>query len=66
MRPPAASAKDKGRQIIRAGCILSEFGTRRRRTLAAHDVIMRGLIDANQDFAGKDGSGKLAGTSNVS
>lgn len=61
-----AQAQAKGKELFLAGCIVSEFGTRRRRTLLSHDIIMRGLISANHKFAtGVEGRGKLAGTSNV-
>lgn len=47
--------------------MLSEFGSRRRRTYKAHDIVMRGLIKANEECGnGKEGKGgKLSGTSNV-
>ncbi|GAA5825903.1 hypothetical protein JCM5353_004547 [Sporobolomyces roseus] len=62
------NARSKGEQLFKSGCIVSEFGSRRRRTHLAHDIIMRGLIDADKEFgsgSGREGSGKLAGTSNV-
>ncbi|KAK4053927.1 nicotinate phosphoribosyltransferase [Microbotryomycetes sp. JL221] len=55
-------AKQKGLRLFEAGCITSEFGTRRRRTYEAQDIVIRGLMDANKSTKGK---GKLAGTSNV-
>ncbi|GAA5960790.1 hypothetical protein JCM8115_000153 [Rhodotorula mucilaginosa] len=60
-------ARDKGHRLFEAGCVLSEFGSRRRRTYKAHDIIMRGLIKANEDCGnGQMGKGgKLAGTSNL-
>ncbi|GEM09727.1 nicotinate phosphoribosyltransferase [Rhodotorula toruloides] len=61
------NARQKGLALYRGGCILSEFGSRRRRTYKAHDIIMRGLIKANEECGnGKEGKGgKLSGTSNV-
>ncbi|GAA5900828.1 hypothetical protein JCM5296_002194 [Sporobolomyces johnsonii] len=62
------NAKEKGRRLFEAGCIVSEFGSRRRRTYLAHDIIMRGLIAADKEYgsgSGIEGRGKLAGTSNV-
>ncbi|BGP62472.1 nicotinate phosphoribosyltransferase [Rhodotorula toruloides] len=61
------NARQKGLALYRAGCILSEFGSRRRRTYKAHDIVMRGLIKANEECGnGKEGKGgKLSGTSNV-
>ncbi|ORY89415.1 nicotinate phosphoribosyltransferase [Leucosporidium creatinivorum] len=57
-------AKAKGKALFEAGCVTSEFGTRRRRSYEAQDIIMRGLIAANEEFGG-EGKGRLAGTSNV-
>lgn len=62
--PIAEQAKHKGLQLFEAGCVVSEFGTRRRRSYEAQDIIMRGLIAADEEVAGK-GKGKLLGTSNV-
>lgn len=61
----AEQAKGKGKELFLAGCIVSEFGTRRRRTFEAQDIIMRGLIEANDEYSKGDGRGRLAGTSNV-
>ncbi|KAK4054474.1 nicotinate phosphoribosyltransferase [Microbotryomycetes sp. JL201] len=55
-------AKEKATRLYEAGCITSEFGTRRRRTYQAQDIVIRGLMDANKVT---QGPGKLAGTSNV-
>ena len=62
----AAEAKQKGKQLFEAGCVVSEFGTRRRRSRLGHDIVMRGLIAANEEYGKGEGRGKLAGTSNVS
>ncbi|GAA5986605.1 hypothetical protein JCM5350_008314 [Sporobolomyces pararoseus] len=63
------NARSKGKELFTSGCIVSEFGSRRRRTQLAHDIIMRGLIAADKEYgsgAGPSGAGgKLAGTSNV-
>ncbi|GAA5940841.1 nicotinate phosphoribosyltransferase [Sporobolomyces koalae] len=62
------NARRKGERLFTAGCIVSEFGSRRRRTRLAHDIIMRGLIDADREYgAGSqvESRGRLAGTSNV-
>ncbi|GAA5868235.1 hypothetical protein JCM3774_000612 [Rhodotorula dairenensis] len=60
-------AREKGHRLFEAGCMLSEFGSRRRRTYKAHDIIIRGLIKANEDCGNgqKGKGGKLAGTSNL-
>lgn len=45
----------------------SEFGTRRRRSFKAHDVVLQGLIQGQKEWREKGGQGVgLAGTSNVS
>ncbi|GAA5838853.1 hypothetical protein JCM3766R1_004229 [Sporobolomyces carnicolor] len=66
------NARSKGQELFSAGCIVSEFGTRRRRTRLSHDIVMRGLVSADEEIAsatssngGASGRGKLAGTSNV-
>lgn len=63
--PFTEQAKAKGKELFLAGCITSEFGSRRRRTYLAHDIIIRGLIAANDEWGTGEGRGKLAGTSNV-
>ncbi|KZT63456.1 nicotinate phosphoribosyltransferase [Daedalea quercina L-15889] len=52
----------KAEELIKAGCAFSEFGTRRRRSYHAQDIVIRGLVRASKDFPGP---GKLTGTSNV-
>lgn len=60
-----ALAKQKGKDLFDAGCIVSEFGTRRRRSHRSHDLVMQGLLAANEEYGKGDGKGRLAGTSNV-
>ena len=57
----------KAEKLIRAGCQFAEFGTRRRRDYKTHDLVIRGLKDANRALvdAGVEVRGKLTGTSNV-
>lgn len=44
----------------------SEFGTRRRRSFAVQDLVMRGLADGQEEWRAAGGTGPgLAGTSNV-
>ncbi|KAI1174269.1 nicotinate phosphoribosyltransferase [Nemania sp. FL0916] len=58
-------AFEKGRQILKAGCTLSEFGTRRRRDYHTQALVFRGLVNASKLAADIGLPGKLAGTSNV-
>ena len=58
-------AKLKGLKLAQAGCMVSEFGSRRRRDFHSHDLVMQGLIDANDEAAAKGYQGKVTGTSNV-
>ncbi|KAJ3861622.1 nicotinate phosphoribosyltransferase [Lentinula novae-zelandiae] len=55
-------AYQKGKALLEAGCVFSEFGTRRRRSFHTQDFVVRALIKATQDLPN---SGKLTGTSNV-
>ncbi|GAA5874479.1 hypothetical protein JCM16303_005865 [Sporobolomyces ruberrimus] len=62
------NARSKGQELFTSGCAVSEFGSRRRRTHLAHDIIMRGLISADKEYgsgSGIEGRGRLAGTSNL-
>lgn len=55
-------AYQKGVKLFEAGCLVSEFGTRRRRDLKTQDLVVGGLVRA----ANEEGRpGKLTGTSNV-
>lgn len=56
----AAGARKKGERLVNGGCIFSDFGTRRRASLAAQETAVTALTEA-----GKTGSGRFAGTSNV-
>ena len=58
-------AKDKGLKLMEAGCVFSEFGSRRRRDYHTHQVVVQGLVDANMEAQERGYSGKLSGTSNV-
>ena len=55
------SAYRKGVRLFDAGCMVSEFGSRRRRDLKTHHLIMTGLCRAS----GEGRKGKLTGSSNV-
>jgi nicotinate phosphoribosyltransferase len=58
-------ARDKGIQLLKAGCTFSEFGSRRRRDYHTHDLILQGLRQAADDGKHNGWSGKLTGSSNV-
>ncbi|CAK1354032.1 Nicotinate phosphoribosyltransferase [Cercospora beticola] len=58
-------AKEKGVQLLEAGCVFSEFGSRRRRDYKTHDLVIQGLLAARKEAEGKDWKGILTGTSNV-
>jgi nicotinate phosphoribosyltransferase len=59
----ADRAYEKGTKLLEAGCVFSEYGTRRRRSYDTHDLIVGQLVRAQKDRLGR---GKLSGTSNVS
>lgn len=56
------NAYKKGLTLFEAGCLVSEFGSRRRRDLKTQDLVVGGLVRASKE---KDRLGKLTGTSNV-
>jgi nicotinate phosphoribosyltransferase len=58
-------AFQKGMRLLEAGCVTSEFGTRRRRDYHTQALVFRGLVRASKEAAAKGFSGKLSGTSNV-
>ncbi|OAA62062.1 nicotinate phosphoribosyltransferase [Niveomyces insectorum RCEF 264] len=58
-------AYDKGMRFLEAGCVLSEFGTRRRRDYHTQALVFRGLLQASKAAAARGYPGGLAGTSNV-
>ena len=59
------AAQEKGRRLIQGGCVVAEYGTRRRRDLHTLDLVIRGLTQANKAMEGKGHSGGIVGTSNV-
>lgn len=59
------AAFEKGMRLLEAGCITSEFGTRRRRDYHTQALVFRGLVKASNEAAKKGYPGKLSGTSNV-
>lgn len=60
----AASKAQKLLERSDGSLAFSEFGTRRRRSLAAMDAVIRGLVRGDREYQGKHGGG-LVGTSNV-
>lgn len=60
-------AYEKGMDMLSQGIMLSEFGTRRRRSLATQVAVLEGLVQANKDIqaSGNPNAGRLLGTSNV-
>jgi nicotinate phosphoribosyltransferase len=56
-------AYHKAERLLDAGCVYSDFGTRRRASLQAEDTVVRAFRDC---AAAKDGcEGRFVGTSNV-
>ncbi|PFH46817.1 hypothetical protein AMATHDRAFT_82439 [Amanita thiersii Skay4041] len=53
---------EKAKTLIGAGCMFSEFGTRRRRSYIGQDIVIKSLVQATAEMPGK---GSLSGTSNV-
>ncbi|KAI0473727.1 nicotinate phosphoribosyltransferase [Xylariaceae sp. FL0804] len=58
-------AYEKGRRLLEAGCVFSEFGTRRRRDYHTQALVFRGLVKASKDGEKSGLPGQLSGTSNV-
>jgi len=58
-------AFEKGIRLLEAGCVFSEFGTRRRRDYHTQALVFRGLTKASKEAEKRGLSGKLSGTSNV-
>ncbi|KAB8302596.1 hypothetical protein EYC80_005971 [Monilinia laxa] len=58
-------AYDKGISLLEAGCIVSEFGTRRRRDYHTQALVFRGLVKAKKAGEERNLTGKISGTSNV-
>ncbi|KAL0475246.1 Quinolinate phosphoribosyl transferase [Neurospora intermedia] len=58
-------AFEKGMRLLEAGCVFSEFGTRRRRDYHTQALVFRGLTKAAKEAEKRGLTGKLSGTSNV-
>ena len=56
-------------RLLNGGCAFSEFGTRRRRSYVAQELVLKGLKRAaekyKQSVNNGDASGRFLGTSNV-
>jgi nicotinate phosphoribosyltransferase len=55
----------KGMRLLEAGCVVSEFGTRRRRDYHTQALVFRGLAKANKEGEKRGLSGAISGSSNV-
>ncbi|KAI1870961.1 hypothetical protein JX265_006001 [Neoarthrinium moseri] len=58
-------AFEKGIKLLEAGCITSEFGTRRRRDYHTQALVFRGFVKASKAGLERGLPGKISGTSNV-
>jgi nicotinate phosphoribosyltransferase len=58
-------AREKGQQLLRGGCVFSEFGSRRRRSYKAQELVLEGLVEAAKEGKEAGWSGLLSGSSNV-
>ena len=58
-------AFEKGMKLLEGGCIVSEFGTRRRRDYHTQALVFRGLIKSSKEGAKRGLPGKISGSSNV-
>ena len=58
-------ASEKGTKLFEAGCVVSEFGTRRRRDYHTQALVVRGLVKSSKESEKQGHPGKLTGTSNV-
>ncbi len=53
---------EKAEKLLNAGCVYSDFGTRRRVSLEAEDTVVRAMKDC---YNSRSWNGKFVGTSNV-
>ncbi|KAI5832025.1 nicotinate phosphoribosyltransferase [Schizophyllum commune Tattone D] len=51
-------AYQKGKTLLANGCVFNEFGSRRRRSLKTHDLVIQGLKRAVKDAEAKSGKGQ--------
>ncbi len=56
----------KAERLLSAGCIFSDFGTRRRASFKAEDTIVRAMVDCQKNRVNRmSRNGQFIGTSNV-
>lgn len=55
-------AMEKTKQLLKAGCTFSEFGTRRRRSLKTQYLVIEGIVEGAKEIGKLD---MITGTSNV-
>ncbi|MDE6136948.1 MAG: nicotinate phosphoribosyltransferase [Muribaculaceae bacterium] len=55
-------SQEKARRLIEAGCVFSDFGTRRRASFQAQDTAVRAMKECQEVMTGP---GRFMGTSNV-
>lgn len=53
---------NKARRLIEGGCVFSDFGTRRRASFEAQDIVVKAMSECGRTISG---SGRFVGTSNV-
>ena len=58
-------ARDKGLRLQEHGCVVSEFGSRRRRDYHTQDLVLQGLVASIKEAQQRGYKGKISGTSNV-
>ncbi|MCM1519325.1 MAG: nicotinate phosphoribosyltransferase [Lachnoclostridium sp.] len=57
-----ARTRIKGERLLEAGCYYSDFGTRRRASFRAQDIVVKAMKEVNDST---DFKGRFTGTSNV-
>lgn len=58
-------AYEKGMKLLEGGCVVSEFGTRRRRDYHTQGLVFRGLTKAKKEGEKRGLAGSISGSSNV-